>query len=147
MVNHHPANTRLVGNRVQQVAQEVRANVLLGDVIADERKQRIEPHQIRFVLRNQVPHSVGKLLTRLDGLSDDRKAPLQGRGCLLCGFYSQPTQRALKHFRNVSKIIFGLNQKRLQRLVESGKLRAVRLGRVLRIREADYEAFLENNLV
>ncbi len=29
----------------------------------------------------------------------------------------------------------------------AGKLRAVRLGRVLRIREADYEAFLENNLV
>ena len=61
-------------------------------------------------------------------------------------FVPSPPKRALKHFRNVSKVVFCLNQKRLQGLVESGKLRAVRLGRVLRIREADYEAFLEQNL-
>ena len=63
------------------------------------------------MLRNQMPHGVGKLLTRLDGLSDNRKTSLQSRGCLLCGFYSEPTQRSLKHFRNVSKVVFCLNQK------------------------------------
>jgi len=114
VVHHHPHNARLVRNRVKQVAQEVRANVLLGDVVADERKQRIEPHQIRFMLRNQMPHGVGKLLTRLDGLSDNRKTSLQSRGCLLCGvlFRTRPTSNlSLKHFRNVSKVVFCLNQK------------------------------------
>jgi excisionase family DNA binding protein len=39
-----------------------------------------------------------------------------------------------------------VEHKTVRALIKAGKLRAVRLGRVLRIREADYEAFLENNL-
>ena len=112
MTHHHPHNTRLVRYRVEKVAQKVRANILLGDVVPDERKQRIEPHQIGFVLRHKQAHGVGKLLNRLHRLSEDRKAVLQGRGCLLRRFYSQPARkrfpeafqkRLQSHFRPESK--------------------------------------------
>ena len=40
-----------------------------------------------------------------------------------------------------------VEHKTVRALIKAGKLRAVRLGRVLRIRESDYEDFIENNLV
>ena len=40
-----------------------------------------------------------------------------------------------------------VEHKTVRALIKSGKLRAIRLGRVLRIREADFEDFLEKNLV
>jgi excisionase family DNA binding protein len=40
-----------------------------------------------------------------------------------------------------------VEHKTVRSLIKSGKLKAVRLGRSLRIREADYEQFLEENLV
>ena len=40
-----------------------------------------------------------------------------------------------------------VEHKTVRALIKSGKLRAVRLGRILRIREADYHDFLEKNLV
>ena len=40
-----------------------------------------------------------------------------------------------------------MEHKTVRALIKAGKLRAVRLGRVLRIREADFEDFLEKNLV
>ena len=40
-----------------------------------------------------------------------------------------------------------VEQKTARALIKAGKLRAVRLVRVLRIREADFEDFLEKNLV
>ena len=100
---------------VQQIAQKVRANILLGDVVPDERKQRIEPHQIGFMFRHKQAHGVGKLLARLHRLSDDRKAVLQGRGCLLRRFYSQFAnvfaeafqERLQSHFRPESKATSG----------------------------------------
>ena len=113
VVHHHPHNAGLVCNRVEKVAQKVRANVLLGDVVPDERKQRIEPHQIGFVLRHKQAHGVGKLLTRLDGLGDDHKALLQGHKGIVRAFDSQSRQTSLKHFRDVSYVVFGLHDQRL----------------------------------
>ena len=40
-----------------------------------------------------------------------------------------------------------VEHKTVSALIKAGKLRAVRLGRVLRIRESDYEDFIEKNLV
>ena len=40
-----------------------------------------------------------------------------------------------------------VEHKTVRSLIKSGKLKAVRLGRSLRIREADYEQFLEEKLV
>ena len=40
-----------------------------------------------------------------------------------------------------------VEHKTVRALIKEGKLRAVRLGRVLRIREADFEDFLEKSLV
>ena len=40
-----------------------------------------------------------------------------------------------------------VEHKTVRALIKARKLRAVRLGRVLRIREADFEDFLEKNLV
>ena len=40
-----------------------------------------------------------------------------------------------------------VEHKTVRNLIKSGRLRAVRLGRLLRIREADYEAFLEASYV
>ncbi len=40
-----------------------------------------------------------------------------------------------------------VEHKTVRALIKAGKLRAVRLGRLLRIREADFEDFLEKNLV
>ena len=49
----------------------------------------------------------------------------------------------------VAKIAVRLKveHKTVRNLIKSGRLRAVRLGRLLRIREADYEAFLEASYV
>lgn len=38
-----------------------------------------------------------------------------------------------------------VEHKTVRALIKSGKLRAVRLGRALRIREADYNNFIEKN--
>ena len=40
-----------------------------------------------------------------------------------------------------------VEHKTVRSLIAKGKLRAVRLGRALRIREADFEDFLEENMV
>ena len=40
-----------------------------------------------------------------------------------------------------------VEHKTVRALLKARKLRAVRLGRVLRIRESDYEDFIEKNLV
>ena len=88
VVHHHPHNTRLVRYRVEKVPQKVRANVLLGDVVPNERKQRIEPHQIGFMLRHKQAYSVGEPFARLDGLRDDHKTLLQGRKGIVRAFDS-----------------------------------------------------------
>ena len=67
------------------------------------------------MLRYKQPHSVGKFLTCLDGLGNDHKALFQSPEGIVRAFNSQSRQTALKHFRDVSYVVFGLHDQRLQR--------------------------------